>query len=140
MNLVPVDHDALYSRLRPVLSQFDQITGAYHFGSSLDLCRPDSDIDIGLVLGSNVSRSTTREQDLLVEEVLLKMRLFAGHPLDIVILNSLPVVFSFRVLRNGHLFFVREQILLTDFVELVSRRYAEDYPRYEKALKEAAGV
>ncbi|MEW6227740.1 MAG: hypothetical protein AB1700_06525 [Bacillota bacterium] len=47
--LVTVNEDAIRAAVVPVLVRFPQVAGAYLFGSSLGRCRPDSDIDIGLV-------------------------------------------------------------------------------------------
>ncbi len=48
--MVRVREDLIIKVVVPILEELKEIAGAYLFGSALGLCRPDSDIDIGLVI------------------------------------------------------------------------------------------
>lgn len=132
--LVRLDLDSIEKGIIPVLKKFPQIAGAYLFGSVLGYCRPDSDIDLGVLLFSD-SRSE-REEDFLVVDLLEKLPPIKGRVYDIVVLNRQNVIFAYRVISKGKLIFTRSTEVVTDFIEFTSRRYADVYPRYKKALQE----
>ena len=133
-NLVYIDLSETERLLKPALEKHPEIVGAYFFGSSLDRCRIDSDIDVGVILTSKVPM-TEKEQDLLIERILSETPRSGNHLIDITILKESDVFFTHRVIRKGRLFFVRDVEELTDFIEIVSNKYRENYPRYRQALE-----
>lgn len=138
-NTVAVDLEAVRVDVENILKKFPQVAGAYLFGSSLGACRPDSDIDIGLVLED--IKFGERKKALLEAEIKDSFYSFNGHRYDILLLDSDNPIFSFRVIKEGRLIYVRNLDRITDVMEQVSRRYAESYPRYKAALQEIiAGV
>jgi len=134
-HLVSVDKEAVIKQVNEVLPHFPQVAAAYFFGSALGLCRPDSDIDLGLVLEEGIDPESAVGARL-EGEVVMALRPIEGHPFSVVLLNPCQPIFTFRVIKSGELIYVRNFERLTDVIEFVSRRYADLYPRYERALKE----
>ncbi|MDK2856282.1 MAG: uncharacterized protein PWQ41_780 [Bacillota bacterium] len=139
VDLVRIDLSRVYAQVVDVLSCFPEVIGAYHFGSSLDLCRPDSDIDIGVVLRPLFSFEE-KKADKIQNEISNKLRPLDGHPFDVVVLNTLPSVLAFPIVKKGRLVYQADRAAILDFLEALSRRYGEDYPRYAAALKAIVGV
>lgn len=48
--MIRIPADLIVKTVTRALESREEIAGAYLFGSALELCRPDSDIDIGLVI------------------------------------------------------------------------------------------
>lgn len=121
------------------LSRFPAVAAAYLFGSILD-SEIANDIDVGLVVSpSPGSRSHNDERQAmhLESDVAASLGTFRGKRFDVSVLSSRDVFFSMSVVRRGHLVYVATPDILTDFIEDVSRRYADLYPRYRQALDEA---
>lgn len=133
--LVRVHLESLVERVGAALRGFPQVAGAYLFGSILGACRPDSDIDLGLVLEPGIEPDSV-EGDRLEADIALSLPTVEGHPFDIVLLNPEKPLFVFRVIKEGELIYCRNIDRVTDVVEYVSRRYADLYPRYRAALEE----
>lgn len=132
--LVCLDKGAVIAQVTSILKKFPQVAGAYWFGSSLEACRPDSDIDIGLVLED--IKLHEREKALLEAEIKDAFCTYNGHPYDIVLLDLANPIFCFKVIREGRLIYAHNHNRVTDVMEYISRRYAESYPRYRAALQE----
>lgn len=133
--LVICDLGPVFEKVKMVLKGFPLVAGAYLFGSILGPCRPDSDIDLGLVLEKEV-RPDTVGGDRLEASIALALPPVDGHPFDLVLLNPDRPIFAFRVIKEGKLVYCRNMDRITDVVEYVSRCYGELYPRYRNALKE----
>lgn len=132
--LIYLDKDAVTSQVTDVLKKFPQIAGAYLFGSGLGACRPDSDIDIGLVVED--IKLDERERAQLEAKIRDSFFPFNGHPYDIILLDLNNSIFCFRVVKEGRLIYAGNPGRIADVVEDVSRRYADSYPRYKAALQE----
>jgi predicted nucleotidyltransferase len=135
--LVSVPRERVKALVLTVLQKHEEIAGAYHFGSSLTLCRPDSDIDLALVVSASLP---TPIQEGILESVIDDLRPYNGHAFDVVLLNSLPSMIAFRVIKEGYLIYCSDGEAVADLVERISQRYREDYPRYRAALKDILGV
>lgn len=98
--LVRVDLEPMIRQVQAVLSGFPQVAGAYLFGSALESCRPDSDIDLGLVLEPEI-KPDTKEGDTLAAEVAFSLKPVNGHPFDVVLLDPDKPLFVFRVIKEG---------------------------------------
>ncbi len=134
-NLVKLDIDNIATKASAVMESFPQIAAAYVFGSSLGKCRPDSDIDLGLILDAKQNITEMDKMDLR-EEILLKLKNVGNHEYDISFIDPDSTIFTFRVFSEGKLIYVKDENFLTDMLEKVSRRYADDGPRYLRALEE----
>ncbi|NSW81659.1 MAG: nucleotidyltransferase domain-containing protein [Syntrophothermus sp.] len=133
--LVRIDLDSVIAKVRTALENFPQVAGAYLFGSALELCRPESDIDVGLVLEPGINPDSF-EADRLEAEIALALTPLDGHPFDIVVLNPHNIIFCFEVIKSGRLIYCRDRERITDVLEYVSRHYPDVYPRYRQALDE----
>ncbi len=133
-NMVKSDLEDIKKKLVPVLEKYPEIAGAYLFGSTLDYCRPDSDIDIGLIIVDEIKHSD-QDCQLIIEKIIRNLSPINKHQFDLVILRSSEALFPFRVIRNGILIYNRDTAVVTDFIEKVSQKYRDDYPRYKKALE-----
>jgi len=133
--LVRINLEPVIKQVQAVLNEFPQVAGAYLFGSAMELCRPDSDIDLGLILEPEV-KPDTQEGDVLASEVAFSLKPVNGHPFDVVLLDPGKPLFVFRVIKEGKLVYCRNRDRVTDLIEYVSRRYADLYPRYRRALEE----
>jgi len=133
-NMVKINLEDIKKELIPVLEKYPEIAGAYLFGSALDCCRPDSDIDIGLIIDDE-KKYSDQDCQLIIEKILRTLSPINKHQFDLVILKSSEAIFSFRVIRNGTLIYNRDNTVVTDFIEKVSQKYRKVYPRYNKALE-----
>lgn len=132
--LVQVDISLILEKLIPVLKTQEEVVGAYLFGSILEHCRPDSDIDVGVVLAPGVSYSE-QELETIQIKILEELPPLNNHPFDIIILNDSSAIFAYKVISQGRLIYARDYEAVTDFKEIVSRQRAENYPRYRRALE-----
>lgn len=133
--LVRADIDFIIDRAREILKDFPQVAGAYLFGSILGGCRPDSDIDLGLILEAGIGPESY-EGDKLEAAISIQLSPIGGHAFDIVILNPDKPLFAFKAISGGRLIYSRNQDRVEDVIEYVSRRYADLYPRYRQALED----
>jgi predicted nucleotidyltransferase len=138
-SMVIVPEEAVLSRVKPVLSAEKEIAGAYLFGSALGMCRPDSDIDLGLIIQPLTGQPDVYYEQT-VERVLSNLSGIGRHKFDIVPLNLSNAIFAFKVLKEGKLIFSAVPRIVADFMESISRQYGENYPRYRDALKIIVGV
>ena len=137
--MVCIDEDRIKEAVGSALMDMEEIAGVYLFGSALGLCRPDSDIDIGLVIKPLYGQPDKYYLDIaLAAETRLDP--IDGHPFQVVPLNITDCIFAFNVIRKGQLIYERDHDAVTDFTEMISRRYSENYPRYIKYLKEIVGA
>ncbi|MGB9812627.1 MAG: nucleotidyltransferase domain-containing protein [Thermovenabulum sp.] len=131
-DLVKIDLDKLKAYIIQKLSSFDEIAGVYLFGSSLDLMRPDSDIDIGIIFYDFVDEEKAED---IIETLYLKLLNFEGHPFDIRSVNHSNTIIAFNILRNGLPVLVKDEDAVTDLIEKVSLKYKEVYPQYKRAVE-----
>jgi len=117
------------------VSAFPEVAGAYLYGSVLDELHAGSDIDVAVVLAP---RSVEGLWDELELEVRIQRLLgnWEGHPFHVTALDPLQPLFSFRPIRDGRLVYVGDDTALTDFIEYVSRAYADLAPRHRRAVNE----
>ncbi|MFO7952465.1 MAG: hypothetical protein R6U91_06645 [Bacillota bacterium] len=125
---------SITDRLNPVLERYPLSTGVYIFGLALDYCRSDSDIVVGLII-ANEEKYKDRDRELLTEKIVRDLSPLNEYWFDVVILKSSEALFSFRVISGGALEYVKDLVVVTDFIEKVSHKYREVYPRYRNALE-----
>jgi len=137
--LTSIPLDTIVKVITPVLGTEQSVAGAYLFGSALELCRPDSDIDIGLVI-SPLFGLPEEYYEGVANNVINQLPPVDGHYFDIVPLNIVNSIFAFGVIKKGRLLYNRHPGIITDFIEKTSRLYAENYFRYREALRIIVGV
>ncbi|MFZ5592470.1 MAG: nucleotidyltransferase domain-containing protein [Bacillota bacterium] len=135
MQLVKTDLPAVAEQVSRVLVDFPQVAAAYIFGSALELSRPDSDIDLGLVLQKDIAPES-REAFLLEGQIAARLEPVGGRVFDINFIDPARPILAVRIFNQGRLIYCRDQDRLSDVMEQVSRLYAEVYPRYRQALEE----
>lgn len=131
--------DLIVKTVTPSLETRQEIAAAFLFGSALELCRPDSDIDIGLVV-TPLNGFPEHEYERIANAISNELPKLDGHPFDVVPLNTANSIFAFKVIKGGRLIYNRMPSVVTDFIERISRLYGENYPRYREALRTIAGV
>jgi len=139
--LVTLDLETIAEKVQEVLPAFPEVAGAYLFGSALGPCRPDSDIDLGLIVDDSrvpVSPHDPLRREREEERIAMALGYIQGHPFHVTILDSDEAIFSFRAVASGRLVYLRDEPLLTTFLERVALRYRETHPRYMRALHEIA--
>lgn len=117
MELQRVALDAVEEQIRRVLSRFPAVSGAYLFGSCLGVLRPDSDIDLGLILRVDPASPLTDVTDVEVEA---ELGAFDGHPYHVTTLSAEAVTFSFGVVNRGRLVFEADPDRVGDFLARVA--------------------
>ncbi len=129
-SLIEVDQTALAAHITRALNSDPglPIIGAFLFGSALGTCRPDSDIDIGLVPIPGVP--TRRWAVEGRAEQLLGT--FADHVFDPNLLEA--HLFAFEVVTTGQLVYMRDEHAVWNFVERVTRLGWELERRHRTAL------
>lgn len=110
--------DKAYRELQEALAGRPEVAFAYLHGSFAQGL-PYHDLDVALYLSSVPEDTFEYGMQLSVE---LTQRL--GFPVDVRILNEAPLGFQHSALQ-GEVLLVRDEDLLTDFIEQVSRDYAE---------------
>jgi predicted nucleotidyltransferase len=104
---------------------------AYVHGSFLTRNFRDIDIAIYLKEGGDVLTEVKIEVEL--EKIL-------GFPVDVRVLNSAPLTFRFRVIRDGLLLFSRDERIRSDFEALTISEY-HDFSYFRKMYRrEVLGI
>lgn len=136
--LVRVSFEAVREAALRVLPRYPQVAAAIFFGSALGDCRPDSDLDIALVPFPETIQTAGWGPEW-VGQAERELGSLGRHPFHLTLLDRRQPIFSFRVLKEGRLVYVRDEDALYSFVERVARLYGEWAPRYQRALQEAVG-
>lgn len=132
-DLVRLDRQRIRDLVVEVMKGYPEVLGAYLFGSALDRCRPDSDVDVGVFVQPDLS-----ERDRFALENRLAQRLTPvdGHPFDLTVVDPRQTHFAFRVFNKGVPLFVGDPERLTDLMERVSREHGELAYRYQLSVRE----
>lgn len=137
--MIKLSRDLIANAVTLVLEAEPAVAGAYLFGSALGLCRPDSDIDVGIVIKPISGLSEEYYEDI-ANRISNRLQRIDGHAFDVVPLNIVNSIFAFRVAKTGDLIYQGCLDIVTDFVEQISRQYADNYPRYRQALRLITGA
>ncbi len=125
--------------MEEALAGVPEVAGVYLFGSALGLCRPDSDLDLAIILPPEQTR-TEKDRELWEVKLYDRLRRFENHPVDLTIFDPGDTLFSFRILSEGRPLLIRDPDLLGEYRERVSRRHFEVYYRYRQAVAEVLGA
>lgn len=137
--MIIIPAELIVNIVNPVLKNREEIAGAYLFGSAMELCRSDSDIDIALVITPLTGRPEAYYEQVTNQIANLLIGP-PGHTFDVVPLNIMNRIFAFKVIKSGYLIYNSKPAVVTDFIEYTSRQYGENYPRYRESLNLIAGV
>jgi len=116
----------LAERLRESLHDEKEISFAYLYGSAVyDPTLSGGDIDVAVYLKpSNMREYIKREAEL----TSLLIRQLAMDEIDLRILNALPLVLQYTILKEGTLILSRDEIQRTEFETSVMIRFFELKP------------
>lgn len=121
-----------------LVARHPNIQAAYIFGSvAQGRARPDSDIDVAVLLGRRLPDARALRYRLtLAGELGAALH---RNDVQLVILNAAPPLLAHRVLSRGVLVFQRSRAARVRFHVATARRYADMVPtmeRYVECLKQ----
>ena len=121
----------LLDQLATGVAQEPAVVFAYVYGSFMD-SDMFRDVDVGAYLKSdNPDKATAVALDL-AQRLTARLRL----PVDVRVLNGVPVTFRFHVFK-GKLLFHRDDDCLTEIIEDTARRYLDVTPLLRQSAKDA---
>jgi uncharacterized protein len=132
------DHECsqLLEAIRRALLPMNEARAALLYGShSKGSARPDSDIDVAVLLATDSSGHTAKE-DHLRRLIVELSRELAADRLDLVILNTAPTALAFQVLKHGRVAFERDPRDLHRFRVRTYSAHA-DYAHVERFFRAA---
>lgn len=139
----PIDIEPYRDDLAKYLEGLDGLVAAWIYGSyGTPYQTPLSDLDLAVLYRRDQAPDFYGHGQLYTDLA----QILHEEDFSILILNSAPVLFQFRVLETGRQLVCRDPIALADFVERVISRYADfivDHQRfieeYDRALLEQYG-
>lgn len=123
--LVRLPAGVVVERLEQVAVDFPSLVAVYLFGSAQGEFRPDSDIDLGVILRPAADQRTEERLELALGSI-------GGHPFHVITLNH-ESAFAFRVLQEGSLVFSADERLRTDFLAQAALQHFHDAPHLRTA-------
>lgn len=135
--LVRVDIPEVLRRVASVCARHPEVLAAYLFGSALGEMRPDSDIDVGIVLHPGAEQGA----DPWGFEGPLEADLgwVGTHPPQVTVLSAANAIFTVKALTEARLAYVADADRLSDFLEHVARLNWQNAWRYWAAVREVNG-
>jgi len=134
-HLVRVDIPEVLTRIAAVCARDPAIAAAYLFGSALGELRPDSDIDVAVILMPDVVVSGWGPEGAWEAE----LGRFDGHPLQVTVLTLREPIFAVMALRENRLAYTRDAGALTDFLERAALRNWQNRWHYWSGVREVNG-
>jgi len=125
----------LIKALKRVLSKEEEILFAYLYGSYAQGTNiPESDVDLALYF-----KSTNLKTYLNLERKLLSTLISELHTdkIEIVVLNTLPFLMKYKVLKEGIPVLIKDEQARADFDDSIMNRYFELKPyldEYKRVL------
>lgn len=118
-------------RLRPVLARFQQIAAAWLFGSAArGELRPDSDIDVGLLLHD--PHATAADEYAMLGELTARLEVVtAPRHVDVVLLEHQGPVFAHEALIDGLLILETDRERRIEFQARAVMRGIDFRPTWE---------
>jgi predicted nucleotidyltransferase len=104
-----------------------EVQAAYIFGSVMTgRSRPDSDVDIAVLVSDKVMRGDAFRYRLDLMTSL--MRILRRDDVDLILLNQAPALLAHRVLKKGKLIFERSASARVAFQVRTVNRYFDTLP------------
>ena len=121
----------IIDELTRLLIEREEIIFAYLHGSFLT--HDFRDIDIAVYL--------KKDEDVLYEvELGVELEKILKFPVDVRVLNSAPLTFKFKVIKDGLLLFSRDERIRSDFEALTISEY-HDFSYFRKRYRrEVLGI
>jgi predicted nucleotidyltransferase len=113
----------------------EDVVALYFFGSlSKGELKPLSDLDLALLLKANLNREKMFARQLDLMGIIAQE--LGTEEFDLIILNTAPLRFAHRILRDGKIIFVKDPQQLGDFREGVVKKYI-DFLYYRRKFDQA---
>lgn len=126
--------ESLREELRRCAAELPAVRLAVLFGSAAgERTRPDSDVDVGVLL-QPADLSTRQAAEVALGEVVSRA---AGRDLDFVMLDDAPPLLRVQVTKHGELLFEREPGTWTAFKVRAWRDWW-DWKPYARQIQDAA--
>jgi uncharacterized protein len=139
---LPTDVTKKLPQLIEVFKGFDCVEALFFFGSLIRCeLKPLSDLDFAVLLDSTLRGDPLFRCQLDLEVAV--SRTLSTDEFDLLILNTAPLRFAHRVLRDGKLIFVRDREQLIDFRERTIKLYLDFSPyrrSFDRAFLEGVGA
>jgi predicted nucleotidyltransferase len=128
------DVTAVARAIRHAVSRQRDVSAAYVFGSvAAGRARPDSDLDVAVLLDPQVRRGDAMNRRL---RLMADLGAALGRSdLDVVILNDAPPLLAHRVLSQGRLVFERSAPIRVRFQVRTAARYLDLAPVLETHIR-----
>lgn len=118
--------DVLLDKIREVVEKDKEVLFGYLYGSSTSQSIPvGSDIDVAVYLKPSDVKSYVRKEEKLISALVAKLR---NDKIDLRILNTLPFLLQYNIVKDGILLFVRDELERVDFEIKVMNRFFELKP------------
>jgi len=118
--------DVLLNKIREVVEKDKEVLFGYLYGSSTSQSIPvGSDIDVAVYLKPSDVKSYVRKEEELISALVAKLR---NDKIDLRILNTLPFLLQYNIVKDGILLFVRDELERVDFEIRVMNRFFELKP------------
>jgi len=133
----------IFDILKKVMEKDEKVLFAYVYGSyARDSIDFDSDIDVAVYLKSSDVKGYIGKEEELTIELVTKIHM---DRIDLRILNVLPLLLQYNILKDGIPIFVRDDKERVDFETRVMNRFFELKPYIDEyqqmlSLKIKAGI
>lgn len=130
MKNVIMNRENLIKNLKEVLEKEEEILFAYLYGSyAYDSVLPESDIDIAVFLKPSDIKKYLEIEKKILSSLIDK---FHSDRIDLRILNGLPLLHQYNILKDGIPIFIRDEQARVDFDTRVMIRFFELKPYLEE--------
>jgi len=118
--------EKLIATLKEILQKDDEIHFAYLYGSyASHKIYPKSDIDVAIYLRPSDLNGYIKKEDELTGTLTMALHI---DNIDLRILNTLPFLLQYRVIKEGILLFAKDELERVDFETMVMNRFFELKP------------
>lgn len=116
---------AVFNRLKNYFADRPDVVAAILFGSAArEEARPDSDIDIGVLLTREATKQGIDHSRLIADI----MGVLKRNDVDVVILNRASPLLLHRVVRDGHVIYASDHGALAEFTIRAIQQYEDTKP------------
>jgi hypothetical protein len=116
----------LLNKIKEVAEKDREVLFAYLYGSSVMKSPPfDSDVDVAFYLMPSDMKSYVRKEEELTSALIAKLH---NDKIDLRILNTLPFLLQYNIVKEGIPIFVRDESERVDFEIRVMNRFFELKP------------
>jgi predicted nucleotidyltransferase len=116
----------LLNKIKEVLEKDKEVLFGYLYGSSTSQSIPvGSDIDVAVYLKPSAIKSYIRKEEELISALIARLH---NDKIDLRILNTLPFLLQYNILKEGIPIFVRDESERVDFEIRVMNRFFELKP------------